>query len=505
MIRNIWLVAHREYMAYITAWGFWLGMILTPIGLLAGAILPQFIASSQPVRYYAVVDQAGDDFALTLEKRLESWRAGEALIELETRMANETPELQRQARRKFAEARAEGGSPEVALEAAGAPDDLKVPEKKFHEVRAPSHRIEEIERILRAKVQFDGPAGNHPLFAVFMINRDQLGDIESVDYLSDDVVNSELRGAADGALGQLSRDALLAQYGLDDLDIRKAQAKKPDIINRRVGERPQNIPASGGEGETGESLDNENASTTRSEVSLKDRAPFIAASISALALWMLVFSVINYLISGTIEERSNKIFDSLLTSVKVRDLLAGKLLGVFMLSATLICTWATMALYAGLKMRETMGPAVMEFISAAVSIDLIAPALIGFLMGYLMFGAIFLALGSLCDTIQEAQTLLSPLIIFLMIPLVMIIMAIANPQSPMVATLSWFPFFTPFMMILRAPLEPPLWETLGQFGLMLTCTLVILNLSARIYRAGAVHGAGMSEAQSWFLGLFKKA
>eukprot|EP00558_Chaetoceros_sp_UNC1202_P004681 CAMPEP_0197240602 /NCGR_PEP_ID=MMETSP1429-20130617/6845_1 /TAXON_ID=49237 /ORGANISM="Chaetoceros sp., Strain UNC1202" /LENGTH=92 /DNA_ID=CAMNT_0042700273 /DNA_START=117 /DNA_END=392 /DNA_ORIENTATION=- len=72
---------------------------------------------------------------------------------------------------------------------------------------------------------------------------------------------------------------------------------------------------------------------------MADRAPFIVSIMMAFSLWFLIFSVINYLLMGTIEERSNKIFDSLLTSVKLPNLLAGKLIAVLLLALTLMTFW----------------------------------------------------------------------------------------------------------------------------------------------------------------------
>ena len=129
---------------------------------------------------------------------------------------------------------------------------------------------------------------------------------------------------------------------------------------------------------------------------------------------------------------------------------------------------------------------------------LLIPALLSFVLGYLMYGAIFLALGSLCDTIQEAQTLMTPLIVLLMVPMFMITVAISDPQSPLIAVMSWVPVFTPFLLILRIPSVLPLWEITGLLVLMIASSLLVLGLAARVYRAGAVHGAGVGDVGKMF-------
>ncbi len=120
-----------------------------------------------------------------------------------------------------------------------------------------------------------------------------------------------------------------------------------------------------------------------------------------------------------------------------------------------------------------------------------------------MYGMIFMALGSLCDTIQEAQTLLSPMMILLMLPMFAIFIAFQDPGSPIVDIASWIPVFTPFLLILRMPHDPPVWEIVAQMMLMALTALVILWLATKVYRAGAVHGAGIGDLGGVFKRMFK--
>jgi len=91
--------------------------------------------------------------------------------------------------------------------------------------------------------------------------------------------------------------------------------------------------------------------------------------------------------------------------------------------------------------------------------------------------------------------------LILMLPMLMIMIAFNDPSSPVVAFVAWIPLFTPFLLILRMPTEPPLWEVLAQIGIMAATTVLILWLATKVYRAGAVHGAGISDAMTWLKGL----
>jgi len=484
MLRSIWLVARREYLGYVSAIGFWLGLILTPLGLAVGLLVPSLIMQAQPARYYTVIDSR-DDVYEALNWQFESWQNFDTKIALRQALSTVTPAEKRRAISVYEKAFADGVSPQEALDLANLPFPMEAAPVTFHPIRIKNESVDEIEQILSSGQTFDGPSGKQTLFAAIVVKRDQVGDISSVDYISPDIVNGELRQATTGALKYLSRIQLLESAGVTTDEVRNADADIPSLFVRKPG---TNTP-------------NDNQSN---EVTLTDRAPFVAATSIAIALWLLIFSVVNFLLTGTIEERSNKIFDSLLTSVSVTNLLAGKLLGVLMLSATLLGAWLLMAIWAGLNIDSAISPAAWEFARAALDPALIMPALAGFLAGYLMYGAIFLALGALCDTIQEAQALATPLILLLTTPLFIVIMALQNPASGFVFTMSWVPLLTPFLMILRAPLEPPLIEIIGHLLVMIVSTSFAVWCSIRVYRAGAVNGFGMKEITAFFKTKFLK-
>ncbi|MEM9225129.1 MAG: ABC transporter permease, partial [Pseudomonadota bacterium] len=181
---------------------------------------------------------------------------------------------------------------------------------------------------------------------------------------------------------------------------------------------------------------------------------------------------------------------------------AGKLLAVLALALTLMAFWGLGSTAIGLFVSSQMSPDVAQnaliVLGTVAKPSLFIPAIISFVLGYLMYGSLFLALGSLCDTIQEAQTLMTPLIVLLMAPLFMLTFAISDAQSTMISTMAWVPLFTPFLLILRMPTEPPLWEVLAQLGLMALAAMTILYLATRVYRAGAVHGAGVNDVWAFF-------
>jgi ABC-2 type transport system permease protein len=267
----------------------------------------------------------------------------------------------------------------------------------------------------------------------------------------------------------MQREAM-AGHGLDPTEADRLEGFSPEIV--QFDPRP-----SAGEG----------------QVTLRQRAPSYAALALSFILWSVVFSVANMLLSGVIEEKSNKILDTLLTSVSPLELLTGKLLGVAAVSATLFLFWGALGgTLLNIAAASASNSMLGQIAAAFLEPRLIAAFLVGFVAGYLMYGAIFLALGSLCDSQQEAQTLLGPVALVLAMPMMLIAPALDNPNAPIIEMASWVPLFTPFLLLIRAPTGLPWVEIAGQGALMLFSVVVVLALAARVFKAGVVDQVSMA-------------
>ena len=474
MIRSTYLVARRDYLGYVSAWGFWLGLLFTPVIIGIFMFAPMLAQNTQPTRYFTVIEQ-GDAFSNALRENLS---VGEAL--LARAMLDPMAVIDdnaSEAVESFDAAIESGASVAEAFERAGGNPAL-LPRRDFVEVPAPVNNSGDLAPFLAGDRLVDTEDGPQPLFAALVVN-DETGEIE---YWSENLQARTLIDAAEKAEEELQLDRALAAVNVNRDVLTNARSARRSVKQQRL-----RVGAEAG---------------TDTEVTQTDQAPFFVSIMMAFSLWFLIFSVINYLLMGTIEERSNKIFDSLLTSVKLPHLLAGKLLAVLLLALTLMAFWGFGSGLITWFMRDAISPEVAGVLgslaSAAANPALFVPAIISFVLGYLMFGALFLALGSLCDTIQEAQTLMTPLFVMLMAPLLMLVFAIQDAESALIQIMAWVPVFTPFLLILRMPTEPPLWEVLAQLGLMAVTTYIILQLATRVYRAGAVHGAGVNDVWAFF-------
>ncbi|MEM9842109.1 MAG: ABC transporter permease, partial [Pseudomonadota bacterium] len=446
----------------------------TPVIIGIFILAPTFAQNAQPTRYFTVIE-TGSVFkdALRREMAESEARAARGLLDpLAIAEERESETLDR-----FDAAREDGASVEAAFVAASG-NPMMLPRRDFVEVAPPVSTSAALAPYMMAQALVDTPEGPQPLFAAFVVNEDT-GEIE---YWSENLQARTLINFARSAERELQLDRALAAVNVSRDVLTQAREARRDVKQQRV--------------RTGED------DTVETEVTRTDRAPFVVSIMMAFSLWFLIFSVINYLLMGTIEERSNKIFDSLLTSVKLPHLLAGKLIAVLLLALTLMGFWSIgsgiITWFAIDNLPADLAEGLGSLVTAAANPVLFVPAIISFVLGYLMYGSLFLALGSLCDTIQEAQTLMTPLFVTLMAPLAMLAFAIQDAESALIEIMAWVPVFTPFLLILRMPTEPPVWEVLAQLSLMALTTLLILHLATRVYRAGAVHGAGVNDVWAFF-------
>jgi ABC-type Na+ efflux pump permease subunit len=107
-----------------------------------------------------------------------------------------------------------------------------------------------------------------------------------------------------------------------------------------------------------------------------------------------------------------------------------------------------------------------------------------FVLGYLLYAGIFLSIGSLCNSLKEAQNLQGPMMMIMMVPLLTMVFINRDPHGPLATVLTWIPIYTPFTMMNRAAADPPLFDLIGSIALMVVTTALILWLSGKIFRIG---------------------
>ena len=201
---------------------------------------------------------------------------------------------------------------------------------------------------------------------------------------------------------------------------------------------------------------------------------FFSAFIFIMLLMMMVIYSGQLLVRSLIEEKSNRLIEILISSCTSEQLLAGKILGLGALGLTQIFIWSLIGI-------ALVGGAVIP----PAAFDNILPMLVYFIVGFIFYTTIFVGIGSIVTTEQEAQQMTTYISLILILPVVIAIPAIQNPESMMVKVMSYIPLTIPSMMLLRFKIAPvPLIDIIITLFIMFVSTIITLKIAAKIFRIG---------------------
>lgn len=197
-----------------------------------------------------------------------------------------------------------------------------------------------------------------------------------------------------------------------------------------------------------------------------------------MLVWITTFISGNYLLTSTIEEKSNRVMEVLLSAVSPMELMTGKILGYAMVTVIMVAMFSTV-LIAGLIFASVL--------------DLITPMHLVLLpiylvMAYLMIAAIMAGIGSAVSDLRDAQTLLGPVSFAVMIPLFLMTIIAEEPNGTVALVTTYIPPLTPFLMILRILATEPINPTEIIFSIVwgFTCAIVMIWIASRIFRIGVL-------------------
>ncbi|MBI3409677.1 MAG: ABC transporter permease [Planctomycetes bacterium] len=222
----------------------------------------------------------------------------------------------------------------------------------------------------------------------------------------------------------------------------------------------------------------------------------IASVMTPMTLMLLMFMIVlmsaTPLMQGVVEEKMQRIAEVLLGSVQPFPLMLGKLVGMTGVSLTISAVYLGGAYWA----------ANHYGFAENISLDLIVWFLVFQALAALMFGSLFIAIGAACTEMRETQNLMWPVMLLATFPMFLLTSVLREPNGPIVRGMSFFPFFTPSLMIARMATPPglPWWEpALGIIGVLAT-TVFCVYAAGRIFRVGLLlqgKGAKLGEILRW--------
>ncbi|MCK4304991.1 MAG: ABC transporter permease [Candidatus Eisenbacteria sp.] len=203
-------------------------------------------------------------------------------------------------------------------------------------------------------------------------------------------------------------------------------------------------------------------------------------------LWISVLTMSSHLMTSTIEEKASRIIEVLLSSISPFEFMMGKLGGLAGAGLTMMGTWVLTGVAAlSLIQNPTVHQVGMGIASTFTGLTFFWFCLF-YVLGFLFFSAIFVGVGSVCNTIREAQSLVQPIMIIMIIPLLLMVYVTSNPDHIVAVIASFFPPFTPFVIMNRIPANPPapLWQVVVAALVLLGSTWWVIRMAAKVFRIG---------------------
>ena len=214
------------------------------------------------------------------------------------------------------------------------------------------------------------------------------------------------------------------------------------------------------------------------EAEVNDRIRTFVVPIAALALiFMMIMMTAPALLNQVLEEKMQKISEVLVSSVSPFQLLMGKLVGTVLVAVTLSFVYLAAIFYVTHRfgVADWIAPSVYLWFFLFLTLALF------------MYGAIFSAIGAACNEIKDAQSLMMPAMLLVVLPFFTFSLVLESPNSAFSTAISLFPPATPLLMFMRILLEPgpPVWQ------LALGVTLSLLFAVACVFAAGKVFRIGI--------------
>jgi len=211
---------------------------------------------------------------------------------------------------------------------------------------------------------------------------------------------------------------------------------------------------------------------------------FLLSYVLMFVIYMSVLMYGMYVLRGVLEEKQSRIVEVVLGSVKPFELMLGKVLGIGSVGLTQFLIWSVAGFaLAAPGVLASLGIAGMDIPSIPVS--LMVFFVVFFVLGFLLYGTLFAAIGAAFDTDQDAQQFAGVVTMLLVLPIILMVQIMNQPDGTMAVVLSLIPFFAPIIMFLRMTLTTvPAAQIVLCIGLLVASILAVSWIAAKIYRVG---------------------
>ncbi|MBT4882061.1 MAG: ABC transporter permease [Flavobacteriales bacterium] len=256
----------------------------------------------------------------------------------------------------------------------------------------------------------------------------------------------------------------------------------------------------------------EDGNTTNSQAEASMGIGFICG----ILIYMFIFMYGTMVMRGVIEEKTSRIVEVIISSVKPFQLMMGKILGVALVGLTQFVLWilltfaiatiAELLFMDASSMTTELNAAQQSVLLSEISsltgginlIQIFVSFLFYFLAGYLMYSSLFAAVGSAVDAEADTQQFVLPITIPLILSFILIQPIMENPDGTLAFWMSIIPFTSPVIMMVRLPFGVANWELALSVGILISSFILTTWFAGRIYRTGILmYGKKTSYKELW--------
>lgn len=323
--------------------------------------------------------------------------------------------------------------------------------------------------------------------AVILISEDLVENPNALKMYSSEEVPADLQRLTEDILSEKVRADKLASYNVEGLE--------EIIASAEVNISAQTVKWTDDGGET----------SSDSGVALG------VGFLFTFLIYMFVMSYGGMVMQGVMEEKTNRIMEIIVSSVKPFQLMMGKIIGIALVGFVQIAIWGVMltailtavsfimgtpevatppTMMGGDAAMQTVvaeaqaGNPITEVLGALPIVELLIMFVLYFIGGYLLYASFFAAVGASINAQEDSSQFMMPVILIMIFGLYAALYGAENPDGPLAFYASIFPLTSPIVMMVRIPFGVPLWQELLSLALLYASAIFIVWMSGRIYRVG---------------------
>lgn len=322
------------------------------------------------------------------------------------------------------------------------------------------------------------------IYAFVEITDDLLQNPHAVSVYSDKQVPIDLKREVNYALKAYLEEEKRASFNIPNLD---------EIIQEsRVQLDVQTIKWS----KDGEAVESSSEITS------------VIGLIFTFIIYMFIMMYGAVVMQGVMEEKTNRIVELMVSSVRPFDLMMGKIIGIGLVGLTQVFIWCVLTtaliavggMFFGMSSGVDLGavqagmqpsPAELKAATGILAklrsfnfVEIIVYFVLYFIGGYVIYASLFAAIGSAVDNPDDSQQFMTPMMVFLLFAVYAGIYSVQNPDGPLAFWCSLIPFTSPIVMMVRIPHEIPFWQIGLSLTLLYVSAIFFVWMSAKIYRVG---------------------